>query len=70
MSEWIDTMGTSSRPDGAKIGEFLDGNEYVWWGYPPGWKPRGGIDAIGPFRTRQEAKIAITSWLGLDKDPI
>ena len=65
VNPWSDTMGTSLRADGAKVGEFLNGDHYSWWSYPPGWKHRGTVDALGPFNSRQEAKVALSSWLGV-----
>lgn len=65
MSGWTDYPGGSVREDGAKVGEFCIGGSFEWWGYPPGWRHRGTIDALGPFQSRQEAKDAMTSWLGV-----
>jgi hypothetical protein len=67
MSTWTDHMGSSVRSDGAKIGEFpaIDGRSgFEWFAYPPGWRPRGTVEALGPFLNRDDAKRAITSWLG------
>lgn len=65
MSEWTDQLGTSTRPDGAKIGEFprIDGAGYEWFFFPPGWTWRRDcpIEALGPFNSREEAKVAGTS---------
>lgn len=62
---WNDYPGGSARSDGAKVGEFPSGTngEMEWWGYPASWTPRRGMDAAGPFRSRQEAKDAMTSVL-------
>ena len=64
---WRDHPGGSRREDGAKVGEFASGpgESMEWWAYPPGWKPRGTVDALGPFQSRQEAKDSLSSWLGL-----
>ena len=65
QADWTDKMGSSVRQDGAKVGEFPNGSGYEWWAYPPGWRPRGPVDALGPFNSRQEAKVALSSWLGV-----
>jgi len=64
--EWTDYPGGSIRIDGFKIGEFIIDGDFQWWGYPPGWRPRGGMEALGPFKSRQEAKTGSGQWLGLD----
>jgi len=65
MNEWIDHQGGSVRSDGAKIGEFCMDGVYQWWFYPPDWRPRGNVEALGPFNSRQEAKVGAQSWLGV-----
>ncbi|BDU76249.1 hypothetical protein [Mesoterricola sediminis] len=67
---WTDYPGGSVRSDGAKVGEFFmaQGGPPEWWGYPAGWRPRGGMDATGPYRTRQEAKDALSSALPFQDD--
>lgn len=64
--KWTDYPGGSVREDGAKVGEFFMDNEAQWWGYPPRWRHRGTIDALGPFLSRREAKDAMSSWLGVE----
>lgn len=65
VNAWIDHQGGAVRGDGAKVGEFPIDGRYEWWAYPPGWRPRGPVDALGPFNSRQEAKVALSSWLGV-----
>jgi hypothetical protein len=62
---WTDYPGGSVRSDGAKAGEFIIDGRFEWWGYPPHSRPRGEVDAIGPFATRDEAKDALTSCLSI-----
>jgi len=66
MSEWIDHQGGSVRADGGKIGEFPNNGRFDWWFYPPNWRPRGDVEALGPFNSRQEAKLGAQSYLGLN----
>lgn len=63
---WADCPGSSVRSDGMKIGEFIENGAFTWWIYPAGYRPRGDIQPFGPFNTRQEAKDASTSWLGME----
>lgn len=65
MSAWVDKAGSSRMPDGSKIGEFCIDGHWEWWAYPTGWTPRGNIQALGPFNSRQEAKVGMTSYLGI-----
>lgn len=63
--KWTDYPSGSVREDGAKVGEFCLNGGFEWWAYPPGWVHRGTVDALGPFQSLQEAKDAMTSWLGV-----
>lgn len=65
MSVWTDYPGGSIREDGSKIGEFIVSGRFEWWAYPAGWTPRGNVEALGPFNSRQEAKVGMTSFLGI-----
>ena len=65
MTAWIDHQGGSVRADGGKIGEFCMDGRYSWWFYPPQWRPRGDVEALGPFNSRQEAKVGAQAWLGV-----
>ena len=60
---WHDKGTTSIREDGAKVGEFTMDGKPGWWGYPASWKPRGHVEAVGPFLDREEAKAAVDSAL-------
>lgn len=57
---WTDRDGKSVHVLGHKVGLFtgIDG-KLEWWAYPAGWKPRGTIEAKGPFRSRSAAKAAL-----------
>lgn len=56
---WIDRDATSVHRDGHKVGLFQVEGKAQWWAYPSGWKPRGQVTALGPFRSRTAAKMAL-----------
>jgi hypothetical protein len=63
---WTNRPGSSRREDGAKVGEFFLNGKPQWFAYPASWRPRCEFAALGPFDTRDEAKYAIDTWLGME----
>ena len=59
MDPWTDKGTTSLHRDGHKVGLFLVAGNLEWWAYPANWRPRGSVQAKGPFRSRGAAKASL-----------
>ena len=46
-------------PKATKYGLFVVEGRMEWWAYPAGWRPRGTVEAKGPFRSRNAAKASL-----------
>ena len=56
---WIDRDATSLHKEGHRVGLFVVEGGLEWWAYPAGWKPRGTVEAKGPFCSRNAAKASL-----------
>ena len=63
---WADLPATSIRDDGAKVMAYPTNDGIEYWSYPPNWRPRCELTALGPYETIGQAKYALDTYLNLE----